>query len=115
MKQSTGRFGRPFALLAAALFSGVALSAAELTLAEGGKTAYKIVVAKDAEAIDKVAARDLAATLKEITGADFSAETGKEKSIFVGTPAPGDKTPLKEFERRVVTEDGNVYIYGEGD
>ena len=109
------RFGKPLALFAAALLSGAALSAAELTLAEGGKTKYKIVVAPNAEAIDKEAAADLAATLKEITGADFSDAAGKEKSIFVGTAAPGDKTPLKEFERRITTQDGNLYIYGEGE
>ena len=99
-------------LAGAGTFTG---SAAGLTLAEGGKTAYKVVVAPNAEKIDKEAALDLAATLKEITGADFSDAAGKSKSIFVGTAAPGDKTPLKEFERRIVTQDGNLYIYGEGD
>ena len=92
-------------------FSG---SAAELTLADGGKTAYKVVVVEGADKLAKAAARDLAATLKEITGADFSDNAGKSKSIFVGVAAPGDKEPLKEFERRIVTEDGNLYIYGEG-
>ncbi len=106
--------GKLFLCCLGALLAG-ASAAAELVLADGGRTEYKVVPCKGARELDRIAANDLAATLKEITGADFSAAAGKEKSIFVGVAAPGDKTPLKEFERRIVTQDGNVYIYGEGE
>lgn len=89
--------------------------AAELTLADGGRTDYKIVIAGNADRRTRLAAADLAATLGEITGADFTAAAGKSRSIFVGVAAPGDKEPLKEFERRVVTQDGDLYLYGAGD
>ena len=115
MSDRSWRFKLAAVLILLAGVSTFTGSAAELTLADGGKTAYKVVVGPNAEKIDKEAAADLAATLKEITGADFSDGAGKSKSIFVGTAAPGDKEPLKEFERRVVTEDGNLYLYGEGD
>ena len=115
MSNESRRFKMAAVLMLLAGVSTFTGSAAELTLADGGKTEYKIVIAEDAAKIDKEAAADLAATLKEITGADFADAAGKEKSIFVGVAAPGDKTPLKEFERRIVTEDGNLYIYGEGD
>ena len=90
------------------------LSAAELILADGGKTEYKVVSAKDASELDRIAAGDLAATLKEITGADFSA-AGKSKSIFVGVKPECDKAPLKPFERRITTYNGDIYLYGEGE
>ena len=84
---------------------------AKLTLADHGRTEYQIIPAANASKLDRLAAADLSATLNEITGADFSAAAGKKKSIFVGIPAPADKVPLKEFERRIVTQDGNIYIY----
>lgn len=100
-----------------ALLFMAGLSRAEVTkliLADNGRTEYQIVSAGSASKLDRLAAADLSATLNEITGADFSAAAGKKKSIFVGIPAPADKVPLKEFERRIVTQDGNIYIYGEG-
>ena len=88
--------------------------AAKLILADHGRTEYQIISAADASELDRLAAADLTATLHEITGADFSASADKKKSIFVGVSAPADKVPLKEFERRIVTQDKNIYIYGEG-
>ncbi len=106
-----------WAAATALLFGVCALTvrAAELTLADNGRTDYKVVIAENADRRSRAAAADLAATLAEITGADFTAAAGKSRSIFVGVAAPGDKEPLKEFERRIVVQDGNLYLYGEGE
>ncbi len=69
-------------------------SVAGFTLANCGKTDYHVITAADADELTRAAAADLAATLQEITGADFSAAAGKKYRIFVGIPAPSDKTPL---------------------
>ena len=110
---------RRFKLAAGLMLLGGVLAfsgcAADLTLADGGKTEYKIVSADNASELDALAASDLAATLEEITGADFSAADGKRKSIFVGVKPECDKEPLRPFERRITTHDGNIYLYGEGE
>ena len=87
----------------------------EIVLAEGGKTAFKVVPAACSRSDEEAAAADLAAVLKEITGADFSAPAGKTKRIFVGIRPECDKEPLKEDERRVATHNGELYLYGGGE
>ena len=110
---------RRFKLAAGLMLLGGVLAfsgcAADLTLADGGKTEYKIVSADNASELDALAASDLAATLDEITGADLSDADGKRKSIFVGVKPECDKEPLRPFERRITTHDGNIYLYGEGE
>ncbi len=101
------------ALAALAVFPQFA-GAAGLTLAENGRTAYRVVGPKSPSETEKAAVADLAATLHAITGADFASPDGKTGSIFVGAVPPCDREPLKENERRIATCDGNVYLYGEG-
>ena len=89
-------------------------AAAELVLADGGKTDYCVVGAKKPTDDEFAAANDLRKTLREITGADFSSTKGKTKRIHIGVQPPCDKEPLKECERRITTYDGDLYLYGEG-
>ena len=62
--------------------------AGERVLAEGGKTSYQIVIAKDADVSDKAVAEDFAGILKEIAGATFAIVTDETdvgaKEIVVG-------------------------------
>ena len=92
-----------------------AVSGAELVLAENGRTEYKVVAPTQATPAEAAAAEDLETTLKEITGADFSASPDKTKRILVGVVPPCDKEPLHEDERRVTTHGGELYLYGGGE
>ena len=91
-----------------------AVSGAELVLAEGGTTAYRVVAPKSPSPMERAAVADLTVTLREITGADFSSAAGKDRRIFVGVRPPCDREPLRENERRVTSHDGDIYLYGEG-
>ncbi len=103
------------AVLVVALGLGFAASGAELVLADGGKSDYRVVAPATPSELEKLAVADLKLTLTEITGADFSPAPGKLRAIYVGKVAPGDRAPLGKFERRVTTENGDVYLYGEGE
>ena len=103
------------AALSAACCFGSAAFGAEIVLADGGKSDYRVVAPERPSELEKLAVADLARTLTEITGADFSVAPGKTRAIYVGRPAPGDRAPLGKFERRVTTEEGDVYLYGEGE
>lgn len=104
---------KPLAV-AAALLALPGAFAAELMLAEGGKTSYTIVAPEKPSEIERAAVDDLARFLKESTGAEFKIGKVGEKNIFVGRPAPGDDEKLRPYERRVRAGDGNLYLYGEG-
>ena len=82
----------------AALWCG-AVAAAELVLADGGKTDYAVVSKPKPTDREFAAANDLRRTLKEITGADFSASKRKTRHIYVGVCPDSDKEPLKEGEQ----------------
>ena len=97
----------------AALWCG-AVAAAELVLADGGKTDYAVVSKPKPTDREFAAANDLRRTLKEITGADFSADKRKTKHIYVGVKPDCDKEPLQEGERRITSVGGDIYLYGEG-
>ena len=74
-----------YALLCAALTAAVIPAAAEdLTLAQNGKTGYKIVIAEKPAKQVKYAAEELASFLKQMTGAEF--------------PIVSDRTPKGKFE-----------------
>ena len=88
--------------------------AAELVLAEGGRTAYRVVGVSKPTELEFAAAADLKSTLKEITGADFGSDETKTKNIYIGIQPECDKAPLKEYERRITSSNGDIYIYGEG-
>ena len=102
-------FGIAFAALT------LAAAPAELVLAENGKTAYTIVYdfgRKDV-LLDPVV-RDLADTLKEITGAEFPVKPSAEgPAIHVGVPAPGDAADFAARERRIKSVGRDLYIYGD--
>ena len=103
------------ALSAVLLTALTAASGAELVLAENGQTAYKVVAPKSPDEMTAGAVEDLETTLKEITGADFAASSGKTRSIFVGVLPGCDKEPLREDERRITSRNGDIYLYGEGE
>jgi hypothetical protein len=78
-------------LAMAAALSGAALGeATKPMLADGGKSAYTIVIPDDAIPSEVYAANDLAKTLKEISGADLPVKKmgeGKPKqAIYLGIP-----------------------------
>ena len=101
-------------LMLAAIFAAAALPA-EVRLASGGKTDYTIVLAVDKPIGDEeAAAEDLCQYLTKITGAKFTIGGDAPHKIYVGRKAPGDKAPLAATERRVRSENGDVYLYGNG-
>ena len=104
-------------LVAMLVVFAAAFSAAadELILAEGGGTSFRIVAPASPSEPERRAVEDLRTTLAEITGADFGSASGKTGAIHVGIPAPGDRTPLRSFERRITVENGSIYLYGEGE
>ena len=110
----TSRSG--FCELLSAVLAAVlpAVSGAEIVLAENGKTAYEVVAPQAPDGMTAGAVEDLRETLHEITDADFTARTGKTRSIFVGVQPECDKKPLEDDERRITTFNGDLYLYGEG-
>ena len=99
-------------LSALALTLGVlSASAGELVLAKDGKSDYRIVAAPTENKMEQEAAKDLAKYLKQITGADFTNQDAP-RAIYIGKVAPSDKEPLKFDERRVRSENGDIYLYG---
>ena len=109
-------FGKTGAGALLAMFCmGAAASAGEIVLADDGKSDFQVVAPASPTEPERLAAEDLLATLAEITGADFSPASGKTRSIRIGQTAPGDRVPLKKFERRITFENGSVYLYGEGE
>ena len=77
-------------LTAAAGLGGYAW-AADTALADGGRTRYRIVIAKTADVSTEAVAADFARILKEITGADFEVVTDEtepsEHEIIMGAGA----------------------------
>ena len=103
---------RSLLLSALALTLGVlSASAGELVLAKDGKSDYRIVAAPTDNRMERAAAKDLAKYLKQITGADFT-DKNAPHAIYIGKVAPSDKEPLKFDERRVRSENGDIYLYG---
>ena len=98
-------------------FSALAAFAApaELTLAENGRTDYTIVYdfSRGDPLLDPVV-RDLADTLKEITGAEFPVKPQAEgPAIRIGVPAPGDTADFAARERRIKSVGRDLYLYGD--
>ena len=88
---------------------------AEIVLAKDGRTDYTIIY--DAKAPDVLldpAVRDLAATLQEITGAEFPVKTRTDgPKIVIGVTPPGDTADFASRERRIKTVGKDLYIYGD--
>ena len=97
-----------------AAFTMLTVSAGEIRLASDGKTDYAIVAPDRPSPDEKAAADDLAMYLTRITGAKFTVNGDAPRKIYVGRKAPGDKKPLAAAERRVRSENGDVYLYGSG-
>ena len=92
----------------------VSVLRAELVLAEGGKTAYSVVLKADPTETEKLAAADLALYLGKVSGAKFTVSGPEKHRIFVGVPAPGDAEKLKRRETRIKNVGDDIYLYGEG-
>ena len=89
--------------------------AAELKLAENGRTAYVIVPPENPSKIESQAVEDLALYLKRSTGAEFKVDAhGHSPRIVLGRRAPGDGKVLKLRERRIRSCGDDLYIYGGG-
>ena len=87
---------------------------AELRLAKDGTTKYTIIYKYSGDVLLDPAVRDLAATLREITGAEFPvAEEAAGPKIFIGVAAPDDDTPCASRERRIRSVGADLYIYGD--
>jgi len=104
-------------LLAAAACIPVLPLTAKITLAEGGKTLYRVVLPEKPEKIITEAGKDLRMTLCKITGAGFKYGSWKDRKehshrLFVGIKAPGDTEPMARRERRVRTVGNDIYFYG---
>jgi hypothetical protein len=85
-----------------------------LTLAENGATKYTIIYKPSGDLLVDPAVKDLAATLREITGAKFEiAEKADGPKIFIGVTAPGDDAPIASRERRIKSVGDDLYIYGD--
>ena len=93
----------------------ISIGNAGTILAENGRTLYQ-VRGKTAKMLleEKAAIGDLCHYLKLISGADFAAGSHKKYQIIIGEPAPSDKRTLKKHERRIVSENNDIYIWGEG-
>ena len=102
------------ACMIAAACAAALPAAAEIRLASNGKTDYTIVAPAKPTTHEQAAVKDLAKYLSQITGAKFAVNSDAPKKIYVGKKAPSDKTPLKEYERRVKEEAGDIYICGNG-
>ena len=93
---------------------------AGLRLASEGKSDYVVVKPDRATPNEEAAATDLAHYLKLITGADLPILTAAEaagrgngaKFLYIGRRAPSDARPFAEWERRIRSENGDVYFYG---
>ena len=88
--------------------------APQLALAKDGKTEYTIIYEFKGDTLLDPSVRDLAATLKEITGAEFpvKAEAAGPK-IYIGKTAPGDTAAFQSRERRIKNAGRDLYIYGD--
>ena len=94
------------------LIISISLCAAPLKLAENGKTNYTIVLSSNASAIDKLAAKELAFFLKEITGINYQiSTTQKSPAIFIGN---NKSTKLANDVNVVETIGKDLYLYGGG-
>jgi hypothetical protein len=106
----------PFLLLVGAWLGGrgavAADGAATLALAQAGATAYAIAVAESATAPERTAAAELAAYLKQITGAEFAMVTPAAAAgrpvIAVGPGAAKAVAPGLGLDKAALGDDGIV-------
>ena len=112
----TGKGGmimKKILLLLSTVAAAISLRA-EIELAKDGATDYTIVYKFSGDVLLDPAVRDLAATLKSITGAKFPvAENADGPKIVIGVAAPGDNKPCASRERRIRSVGKDLYIYGD--
>lgn len=103
-----------------------AANAADLPLAADGKTAYRIVKPAHPSSVDTYAVGELAACLKQVTGAEFPVVEPESVAkgqcgIFVGLSHATEKALGKDPLARLADQEhvmrsvkGNIYLYGKG-
>ena len=109
------------AMLFAVVCPAAALPAAQLTLAENGATAYRIVIGENAAAAEQNAAATLADYLQRISGAVFATvrdtEPAQDKEIAVGvtnreTARPVDRTDMDDDAVKIFTAGETLFLTG---
>jgi hypothetical protein len=110
-------------ILVLLLCGAAAAGRAELRLADGGRTEFAIVLDSAATAAERTATTELASTLQQISGAQFSVQTNSnapERAILVGAGAaarrifndvPFDSLGAEEF---VIRTKGNRLLLAGG-
>ena len=102
-------------LLCTLVIAAAVAARAELVLARDGKTDHTIIYDfGNKDVLLDPAVRDLANTLKEITGAEFPIKTQADgPCIYIGRTAPGDTAEFQSRERRIKSVGKDLYIYGD--
>ena len=105
--------------------AATSLASEALTLAEGGRTDYVIVLPKNPTPVQTTAARELASALKNISGAEFPtvsetevAPSPEEKLLVIGPSAASrellgdaiDESRL-EYDAIVIRQAGNAVVF----
>ena len=99
---------------AAATLAGCIAGSGPVQLAEAGKSDYTIIYEFKGDVLLDPAVRDLADTLKEITGAEFPVKAQADgPKIYIGKRAPGDDADFQSRERRIKSVGKDLYIYGD--
>ena len=99
---------------AAATLAGCSVGDGPVELARAGKTDYTIIYEFTGDVLLDPAVKDLADTLKEITGAEFPVKTqAAGPKIYIGKRAPGDASDFQSRERRIKSVGKDLYIYGD--
>ena len=97
-------------LAVAAVFS----ARAEIELAKNGATEHTIIYKFSGDVLLDPAVKDLADTLKAITGAKFEiAEEADGPKIFIGVTPPGERPEFASRERCIKSVGNDLYIYGD--
>lgn len=111
--------GKNLFLLLLLVFTGGFLNAAELTLAENGKTQYKIVIPSSVTSGDKLVLKELQTHLRSMTKTEFPSVEKPvmptSKRIFLGiAPDNFDINALADQEHCVKTSGDDLYLFGKG-
>ncbi len=109
-------------MMGAAISMCCSAQAEGIRLAFGRHTDYAVVKPDLARQEEVATADDLAHYLNLITGAEFpiltvseaTARGSNSKYLYIGRRAPSDNRPFAEWERRIKTENGDLYFYGWG-
>lgn len=96
----------------------LAIAASAAPLFENGKTQWKITVPEKSNAVIDYAASELAATLKKVSGADFTVQNQKQPqcNIILGNPATSPEIAKlkKEFKLPGADAIDTIAVYAKG-